>query len=332
MPTLYLTRPGLEVRKHGGRLRVCWQGQTLQAVPLRMVERLVVLGPALLSPAAVQALLAARTPVVFASLRGRYQGMLTAGTDDTETLLAQVRRSQDEGYRLAIAQAVVAAKVEQQRRLLRRHARNHPDPRLTAAADRLAQLLAALPRRSTLAEVMGVEGRASGLYFAAFGACLRQEGIVFDGRTRRPPRDPVNALLSLGYMLVLGEITTILVGEGLHPGLGFLHQSRRRQPALALDLLELARQPLVDRLTLSLFNRRVVTPADFTTRPDGGVVLQPASLRRYLQFYERAMSTPFRAGARTPAGTFRDWLRQEAARLRQALVAGAPWRPPPLEL
>jgi CRISPR-associated protein Cas1 len=295
------------------------------------VERLVLLGPVRLSPAAVQTLLAARIPVVLAGTRGRYWGVLSAGCDDAEMLVAQVRRYQDATYRLGVARAVVGAKVEHQRRLLTRHGRNHPNPLLTEAAGKLAELRATLPTRASVAEVMGVEGRASGLYFSAFGACLRQEGLAFEGRNRRPPRDPVNAALSLGYMLVLAEMTTILIGEGLHPGIGFLHEVDRGRPALALDLLELARQPVVDRLTLSLFNRRVLSPADFTARPDGGVQLRPESLPRYLEFYERTMSTPFRLGPET-AGNFRDWLRREAAGLRRALAEGAAWEPLVLEL
>lgn len=332
MSILYVTQPGAEVRKKGARIHVEWQGQVLTAIPFRSVERVVCLGPAQISAAATRFLLEARIPVLFCSMRGRYYGMVSDGAEDAERLLTQVERYQDEEYRLLIAKAIVSAKICHQQRLLRRHARNHPDPFLTQVADNLNWLLVALPHRASVAEVMGVEGQASALYFSVFGRCLRQPGISFTERTRRPPRDPVNAVLSLGYMMVLGEVVGMVMAHGLHPGIGFLHEVSRRRPSLGLDLLELAREPIVDRLTLSLFNRSVLAPEDFRQEPAGGIRLKEESLKRYLEFYERAMTTPFRYGSDGHRGTFRDWLRQQAQALQKTLADHRPWTPVLLEL
>lgn len=333
MSTLYVTQPGAEVRKKGSRLQVQWHGEVQTALPLRIVERLVCLGPVQLSAAATRLLLEEGIPVYFCSQRGRSYGTLSAGHEDAERFLAQAERYRDPACRLAIAKVIVSAKLCHQQRLLRRHARNHPNPPLTQIADQLDRAAATLSRRATVAEVMGVEGHASALYFSAFGHCLRQPGITFRERNRRPPKDPVNAILSLGYMLVLGEVVSMVIAQGLHPGLGFLHEVGRRRPALALDLLELARQPLVDRLTLSLFNRSVLTPNDFdATKPGDGVRLKEKSLKRYLEFYDHAMTTPFRYGSSGRTGTIRDWLRQQAETLREAIVDSVPWTPILLEL
>ncbi len=332
MAVLYVTQPGAEVRKKGARLQVEWKGQVLTALPLRSVERLVCLGPVQLTASATRLLLQARIPVLFCSMRGYCYGTLSAGSEDVELLLVQLKRYQDETFRVALAQALVDIKIRHQQRLLKRHARNHPNPVLTEVADRLGQVLESLPDRSSVAEVMGAEGQASALYFSVFGHCLRQEGITFTDRNRRPPRDPVNAVLSLGYMLVLGEVLSAIMAQGLHPGIGFLHEVSRRRPALALDLLELARQPLVDRLTLSLFNRSVLTPDDFHPQASGGVRLKEGSLKRYLSFYERAMTTPFRYGSDGRVGTFREWLREQAEELKDALKENRLWRPTVLEL
>lgn len=332
MAVLYVTRPGAEVRKKGGRLQVEWQGQVLTALPLRSVERLVCLGPVQLTAAASRLLLQAGVPVVLCSTRGRYYGTLAGGSEDVELLLLQLARYQDPAFRVSMARALVGAKIRHQQRLLRRQARNHPNPVLTWAADQLGHSLRGLTERASVAEVMGVEGRASALYFSVFGHCVRQEGLTFNGRTRRPPKDPVNALLSLGYMLVLGEVLGAILAQGLQAGIGFLHEVSRRRPALALDLLELARQPIVDRLTLSLFNRGVLTSGDFSPQTDGGVRLKEESLKRYLHFYERAMTTPFRYGPDGQVGTFRDWVRGEAEGLKQALKENRPWQPTVLEL
>lgn len=332
MPVLYVTQPGAAVRQKGARLRVEWQGQVLAALPVREIERLVLLGPVQLSASATRLLLRAGIPVLFGSVRGRCYGTLAVGHEDTELLLTQVARYQDVAYRLSIAKAIVETKIRHQQRLLQRHARNHPHPELTRVADRLELLLKDLPESTSVPEAMGREGQASALYFSVLESCLRQEGVTFAGRNRRPPKDPVNAMLSLGYMLVLQEALSAILAQGLHPGIGFLHEVSRRRPALVLDLLEVARQPIVDRLTLSLFNRGALTPDDFQAQADGGVRLKEQSLKRYLQFYEQAMTTPFRYGQDGEVGTFRDWLRRQAEDLKKALQEGRCWAPLMLEL
>ncbi|MCC6445646.1 MAG: CRISPR-associated endonuclease Cas1, partial [Armatimonadetes bacterium] len=309
MAVLYVTQPGAELRKQSGRLRVLWKGQLLSAIPLKDVERVMLLGPVQVSAAASHVLLRERVPVLYGSTRGRLYGSLMPGYQDVEQLLIQVARYQDPAYRLQTARAVVSAKIHHQRGLLRRQARNHPHPALTEAADQLSMLLSTLDRRASVAEVMGVEGQASAFYFAVFGLCLRQEGVAFSGRNRRPPRDPVNALLSLGYMLLLGEVVSALLAQGLHIGIGFLHEVSSRRPALALDVLEVGRQPIVDRLTLSLFNLRIFDANCFQPTAQGGVLMKPESLKRYLLLFERAMMSPFTVPHASQQVTFRALLR-----------------------
>lgn len=331
MPVVYVTQPGALLRKKSGRLQVQWNRQVLSSLPLRTAERLVLLGPVQLSAACIRTLLKARTPVVFCSQRGTWYGQLSAGCEDVELLLAQVARYHDPTYRLGIARAIVDAKICHQQRLFQRYARNHPDAALNDTVAKLGALRSTLRRRDSVAEVMGVEGQASALYFSVFGRCLRQPGLTFSQRTRRPPRDPVNAVLSLGYMLVLGEVLTAVAAQGMHPGVGFLHEISSRHPALALDMLELARQPIADRLALSLFNRRVLEGGDFVTRPDGATQLNEAGLKRYLAYYERVMTTRFRDGPGAPV-TLRDWVRSCVEGLRAAVTEGRLWTPPVLEL
>lgn len=136
----------------------------------------------------------------------------------------------------------------------------------------------------------------------------------------------MNALLSFGYMLVLAEAVGTLHGVGLHPALGFLHAPHRDRPSLALDLLELFRQPLVDRLTLSLVNRGVLKADDFHQAANGAVGLRKPALRRYLGLYERALETEFTGPDGKPT-TFRRLLQKPALSLRRALLQGEPWRP-----
>jgi len=336
MAILYVTQPGAELRKHGERLKVQWQDEVITAIPLRDVERIVLLGPVQLSAAAAQTLLKKSIPVVFATTKGHYCGALSSGQENTELLIKQVDLHRDDGYRLLVAKAIVSAKIKHQRSLLRRYGRNHPHPDIHEAADGISDLLSNLENTTSVSEAMGFEGQASALYFGVFGKCLRQEGVEFTHRNRRPPRDPVNALLSLGYMLVMGEAVGALSALGLHLGLGFLHEIFPNRPSLALDVLEIFRQPVVDRLTLTLFNRRIFTPDDFQERENDGVRLTEESLKRYFFLYEKAMTTPFQQpgnnGEATSSITFRKLITEMAQTLRNAVRDAQPWTPRALEL
>lgn len=251
--------------------------------------------------------------------------MLSPEWGDVERWLLQVAAWQDAGFRLDTARAIVRAKIRNQRSVLRRHARNHPDDLVTRAADRFRSLLASLEGQHGLDQMRGFEGQAAALYFGVLGRCVRQEGVAFSGRSRRPPRDPVNSILSLGYMLLLGEVASALAFEGLHPGLGFLHEPSRRYQALALDLLEIFRQPVADRLALSLFNRGVLGPSDFQTEGSGGVLLKPGSLRRFLSLYERVLTTPFHTEGQ--GVTWRLVIKQQASCLRDSVEGRKAWSP-----
>jgi CRISPR-associated protein Cas1 len=336
MAILYVTQPGAEIRKHGERLKVQWQDEVITAIPLRDVERIVLFGPVQLSAAAAQTLLKKSIPVVFATTKGRYCGALSSGQENTELLIKQVDLHRDDGYRLLVAKAIVSAKIKHQRSLLRRYERNHPHPDIHEAADGISDLLSNLENTTSVSEAMGFEGQASALYFGVFGKCLRQEGVEFTHRNRRPPRDPVNALLSLGYMLVMGEAVGALAALGLHLGLGFLHEIFPNRPSLALDLLEIFRQPVVDRLTLTLFNRRIFAPDDFQERENDGVRLTEEGLKRYFFLYERAMTTPFQQdgnnGEVTSTLTFRKLITEMAQNIRNAIRDAEPWTPKALEL
>ncbi|MCW2279334.1 CRISPR-associated endonuclease Cas1 [Heliophilum fasciatum] len=332
MTVLYLTRPGSELRKQRGRLQVLLRGEVLATLPIREVERVVVMTVAQISAAAAISLLKINASVLYCSARGTYYGVLGRGSGQTERWLGHVARWQDMAYRVQMAKRILQIKIRNQRSLLRRQARNHKEPLMAAAAAQIGHLLPRLDETADLPRLMGVEGRASAIYFGAFGRCIRQDGVVFTGRNRRPPRDPVNALLSLGYMLVLGEVVAALMAEGLHTGLGMLHEPAGERPSLALDLLELYRQPIVDRLTLSLVNRAVLGSSDFDAQEQSGVRLTGEGLRRYLQYYEKAMTTPFHLGHNGSETSFRMLIRQQVEAFRADLEQRQEWCPQPLGL
>ncbi|WGL18109.1 type I-C CRISPR-associated endonuclease Cas1c [Microbulbifer bruguierae] len=187
-----------------------------------------------------------------------------------------------------IARLFVAAKIANSRSVLLRELRNHGDnPRLTTAADRLASSLRRARTAKSVDEVRGIEGDAASCYFSVFDELLRGSGFAFGGRVRRPPTDPINALLSFIYSLVTQECVSALQGVGLDPYVGFLHRDRPGRASLALDLLEEFRASWADRFVLTLVNRRQIQSGDFVTEASGAVRLQEDARKKLLTLYQQ---------------------------------------------
>ncbi|GBD08283.1 CRISPR-associated endonuclease Cas1 [Candidatus Thermoflexus japonica] len=323
MPMLYLTEQGAVLGREGDRLIVRKGEEVLLRVPAFRVEGVWVFGGVQLTTPAIGLLLAHRIEVAFFTVEGRLKGRLTPILSRNARLrLRQFERYVDESFRREMAARVVAAKLENARRLLMRYARTYPDPdweRLRMALEqRIAQAREA-PDRMAL---RGIEGSGSAIYFEAFRRMVRGE-FPFEGRRRRPPRDPINAMLSLGYALLTGELIGKIAACGLDPYIGFYHEVRDGRPALALDLAEEFRHAAVDRLVLSLVNRRMFGWEDFEERAeDGAVLLRPEALRRYLAAYEAFMRRP--SGDRP---SLRACLDEQVRRLARAIGSGSPYIP-----
>jgi CRISPR-associated protein Cas1 len=199
----------------------------------------------------------------------------------------QFRWADDPARAVAVARLMVAAKIANGRAVLLREQRNHGEnARLHDAAGRLAISLRRVRAATSVEAAMGIEGEAAAQYFAVFDELLRGSGFAFGGRVRRPPTDPVNALLSFVYSLITQECVSALQGVGLDPYVGFLHKDRPGRPSLALDLLEEFRAPWADRFVLTLINRRQVQSTDFITEGSGAVRLKDEARKRMLVAYQ----------------------------------------------
>lgn len=187
-----------------------------------------------------------------------------------------------------IARLMVGAKIANCRSVLLREVRNHgKNSLLTEAASRLAVSLRRCRTAGSVGEIMGIEGDAANIYFSIFNELLRGSGFAFGGRVRRPPTDPVNALLSFVYSLITQECVSALMGVGLDPYVGFLHQDRPGRPSLALDLLEEFRAAWADRFVLTLINRRQLQLNDFITEASGAVRLTDDARKSLLTEYQK---------------------------------------------
>lgn len=289
---VYVFKQGAMVRKKNDVLRVEFRGEMLEEIPLRQVSQVAIFGNAQISSQAVVSLVEAGIPIVYLTRAGRFLGM-TNGLPLHNVLL---RKAQFEQFAkpepaLSFARAVVAAKVLNQRTLLMRNGEGVPDE-VFAAMKREAE---AAERAEDMDELRGHEGAGAALYFKHFGTMVRagEDGLPafdFEGRNRRPARDPLNAMLSFGYALLAKELTATCLAVGLDPLLGALHAPAFRRPALALDLMEEWRPVIVDSAVLTLVNNRMVAPGDFYRIGDA-CEMRDTARRRMLEAYERRLFT-----------------------------------------
>ena len=286
--TLYVQSQGAYLRLDGETLRVEVEGEHRLQVPLHHLGGLVAFGNVLFSPFLLARCARDGRSVVWCSRGGRFEGRL-AGPVSGNVLLrrAQHRALDDAETTTGLARSFVRGKLRAQRLVLARGARaTGADPALKPAADAVRQLSAQAKTAPTVDVLRGLEGQGAAVYFDHFDALVRAPDVAFTTRTRRPPLDPANALLSFLYTLLVNECKAALESVGLDPQVGFLHVLRPGRPSLALDLMEEFRPWWADRLALALLNRRQVTPQHFEPRPGGAVYLNEEGRRVVLTAYQ----------------------------------------------
>lgn len=326
MATLYVTEQNAILRKTGDRLIVEKDGDVLLEVPCLKLDTVLLFGNVQFTTQAAAELLEHGIEMAFLSTRGRLRGQLTPPKAKNVYLrVAQYDLHRDEAFCLAFAREVVAAKIESSAAVLRRYRRNHPEAVPLEAIAVLDERAAAAAEAPSLDSLRGIEGTAAARYFRVLPA-LVPEPFAFEGRSRRPPRDPFNALASFGYVLVGNELQALLDAMGYDPYIGFYHQVDYGRPSLALDLLEELRSPLVDRFSAGLLNLGVLSADDFVSSPQDGVYLGREGRKRYFAAWERELEGPISLGEDEGEASFRQLFRRQAERLARTLQEGEPYR------
>ncbi len=298
MGTLYLDRKDLELRHEGQHLCLYEAGERRGTVPLNQVDRIVMRGRAMVSTGALGLLAEAGVAVLVLSGRqGRSAAILQGRLHgDTNRRIAQYRWYAEEGSRIGWARRLVALKLRAQHAFLNRLAVARPDcrPGLQGAARQIKTALAALQETPDadlrIARLNGIEGAAAAAYFGAFTQVF-PPSLNFTGRNRRPPRDPVNAALSLGYTLLHFEATQACYLNGLDPYVGFYHEPAHRRESLAADLIEPLR-PHIDRWVWRLFADRDLRKEDFVM--DNGACLLKKEGRALFYAQYETLAPPLR--------------------------------------
>jgi CRISP-associated protein Cas1 len=291
--TLYVQTQGTYLQLDHETLKVKMEEQTRQ-VPLHHLGGIVAFGNVLLSPFLIHRCGLDGRSIVWLTEHGRFQGRL-AGPTTGNVLL---RRSQHEvstnvAQSLEITRNIIGGKLQNTRNVLMRAAREAKDggdeAKLRSAGQVHAEAIAQAQKATDIEQLRGVEGFAAREYFGAFAAMVRlnRDGFAFAGRSKRPPKDGINALLSFAYTLLANECVAACEGVGLDPQMGFAHTLRPGRPSLALDLMEELRSVVADRLVLNLVNRGQVKPEHFELRPGGGVLMQDDMRKEFLVAYQK---------------------------------------------
>lgn len=291
--TLYVTTAGSYLRLDNDTLRVEVEEETRLRVPLHHLQAIVCFGHVGLSAPLMHRLADESIALVLLDENGRFKARLEGATAGNVLLRrAQHHAADNPAFTLDLARHIVAGKLKNQRQVLLRAAREAKQPadeqRLSRAALDLAASLRSLPAVASLDAVRGVEGEAARNYFEVLNLMVRadlRENFSMDGRTRRPPRDRMNALLSFFYSMWMNDCRSACEAAGLDPQIGFLHAVRPGRAALALDLMEEFR-PLADRLALTLVNRGQLSEKDFLPREGGAVMLQAEARKAVVVAYQ----------------------------------------------
>lgn len=337
--TLFVTTQGAYLRKDGKAVVVRADDETKLRVPLHTLGGIVCFGRVSASPYLLGACADNGVAVTYLTRNGRFLARVHGYTSGNVLLRReQYRRADESAAAVAIAGPIVAAKVANARTALRRLVRDHPtttdDQAVRDVIARLDRCVSQARAAADLDALRGTEGEAARAYFGVFNHLItaQSDQFKFHERSRRPPLDPVNALLSFLYAMLAHDARAACEAAGLDPAVGYLHRDRPGRPGLALDLMEEFRVFLADRLALSLINRRQVNRSGFTRSPSGGVRMNDSTRKTVLvAFQERkqeAIQHPF-LGEKTTVGLLLHLQARLLARYLRGDIDGYPpfiWR------
>ncbi len=330
MGTVYVSQDDSFIGKTDERLTVKAEKKQILDVPLIKIDGLVILGRATISPAAVMELLERKIPMSFMTGTGRFLGRLEP--ELTKNIF--VRRSQwdasgESPKAIHIVQAFVRGKLKNYRTSLMRHMRDYPDNDLQRGIDDLETAIASIINHNAITSLRGVEGNGSAVYWRSFPKLIRADSFTFTTRNRRPPVDPVNAMLSFGYSLLRHDVQGALNIVGFDPYLGYLHTERYGRPSLALDLMEEFRPLIVDAIVLSAINRKAIAPKDFTAEPlSKAVSLTNEARKVFLTLYEQKKQSEFKHPVMGRKCTYQEAFELQARLLAKYLMGEIEKYPP----
>lgn len=323
MTVLYVKEQGAIIQKQSERILISKNRKNLLELPLDNIEGITVIGNIQITAPSIRSLMEKGIDISYFSFSGKYLGSTTSDSSKNIFLrLAQYNLYQDLNQRTALAKKIVLNKISNQIQLLHSHRWENDHASIQEDLKQLELLLQKAGLAGTSNELMGFEGKASNIYFQDYGKMFKCN-CQFSGRNRRPPRDPINVIISLGYTFLTKEVSLALESESFEMYLGFLHGIRYGRKSLPLDIVEEFRQPIVDRMVLKLFNKRMIQEFDFSTE-NSFIHLNEEGFQKFCREFERWMTDPEISGE--PLG-YRGIIQNQARSLKYALQKKGVYEP-----
>ncbi len=348
MAILYATEQGSYLAKSGNRIVVRKGNTTIHWVHAFNLKQIVIMGYVGVSPGLISFLLHEGIDTVFLSMHGKYQGrLISEAGKNIDLRRRQFAQMEKPDFRLKHAKLYVQGKLANCRTALRKWNKDLDSAAVTETIHKLRRLGQSTESAQDVNTLMGLEGAGAAAYFGCFPHLLRGDDIVFNGRNRRPPKDPVNVLLSLGYTLLANVTHTQVNVTGLDPYMGCLHSIEYGRPSLALDLMEEFRPVIVDTLVIKLINRRIIRLTDFykpedrepaafpfaedeAERPAYPIILGHEGMRKFIMAFEDRLRSHVMYLPTAKRLTYRDIMLEQVRLFIRALWSEAEYTPYPL--
>ncbi len=327
MKILYVTEQGSIIKKTSRRLIITKEGKIIAEVSTIGLEGIVIFGNIQITTPVIATLLESGIYVSFLSYKGKFRGILLPVQHKNVFLrIAQYERYLDDEFQRKLASKIVKAKITNAKKLILKYSRNHPEIDFNNEILLMDKSFEKVERTPPVPVLLGIEGQATTAYFRAFRKMI-QSDIIFSGRNRRPPKDPVNVMLSFGYTILTNEILSLLFATGFDPYIGYLHGIDYGRPSLALDIIEEFRHPIIDRLVLHLLNRKIFTVDDFIEEKENGVILNKDAIKKFIHHYENLMTDQTYDSETGQTITYRNLIRQQIYKMAKTIQTGQHYNP-----
>ncbi len=294
MSYLYVCEQGASIGLADNRFQVKYRDGMVKSIPAETLEVIEVFGKVQITTQCIEECLKRGVNILYYSTNGAYYGRLISTNHvNVQRQRLQAERTKDLDFRIAFSKRLIDAKIRNQIVVMRRYAR-HGNYNVERSVVEMQNMYKKLENAKSIEQVMGYEGTAAKTYFRELGRMIDPQ-FAFSGRTRRPPKDPFNSLISLGYSIILNEFYGKIEGKGLNPYFGVMHSDHEKHPTLASDLMEEWRAVLIDSLALSMLNGHELCKDDFYTETEQpGVFLEKDGFKKYIQKLENKFRTETR--------------------------------------
>jgi CRISPR-associated protein Cas1 len=330
MGTVYITQENSFIGKTDERLNIKADKQIILDVPLIKIDGVVIFGQSTISPSAVNELLERNIPLSFLTQTGRYLGRLEPElTKNIFVRKSQWQAAGETTESIHIVRGFIRGKLKNYRHILMRRQRDSEQINIEDGIRKLESAIAAIDSNNKINSLRGLEGAGSPAYFGCFNHLIKNSKFQFLSRNRRPPTDPINSLLSLGYSLLRHDLQSAINIVGFDPYLGYLHVERYGRPSLALDLMEEFRPLVVDAVVLNVINNQQLSPQDFTQEPiSQAVSLTKESLKIFLRTYEQKKQSQFKHPVLKRQCTYQEAFEIQTRLLAKYLIGETDKYPP----